>query len=180
MRSRWLLVALSLLAIPAYGSEASLTVSSHSVEADRSKGISVFTGEVRIDKGGIHIEADEARLRALEGVVQEGTLIGRPAKFRQQPEGAALVTGEAERIEYDAVNEIIVLTGNAWVRQGEDEFRAETIRYDIATEKVLATSPESAKERVTIIFQPKNDEPDNGEQESAPPRNQNQNQENGN
>ncbi|HEX6929077.1 MAG TPA: lipopolysaccharide transport periplasmic protein LptA [Gammaproteobacteria bacterium] len=163
MRTRPGLAIALLVAAPAFagdappGAEAPLTVSSVTVEADRGKGISVFSGEVRIDKGGIHIEADEARLRADAGVVQEGTLIGRPVKFRQQPEDGALVTGEARRIEYDAINDIVVLTGDAWVRQGEDEFRAETIRYDIATEKVLATSPETAKERVTIIFQPKDD-----------------------
>ncbi|HEX7029710.1 MAG TPA: lipopolysaccharide transport periplasmic protein LptA [Gammaproteobacteria bacterium] len=158
MKMRNSLAVLGLLAASAFTAEAPLTVSSLSMEADRAREISVFTGDVRIDKGGIHIEADEARLRAREGVVQEGTLVGRPVKFRQQPEDGAIITGEAQRIEYDAVNEIVVLTGDAWVRQGEDEFRAETIRYDIATEKVLATSPDTVKERVTIIFQPKNGE----------------------
>lgn len=147
----------ALMSAAALGSDADapLTVEAVSMEADRAKEISVFTGDVRLDKGSIHIEADEVRLRAREGEVQEGTLIGRPVKFRQQPEGASVITGEAQRIEYDAVNRIVVLTGGAWVRQGTDEFRGETIRYDLDAGKVLATSAESVEERVKLVFQPK-------------------------
>lgn len=152
-----LVIAAILAAAPAFSSDADapLTVEAASMEADRAKEISVFTGDVRLDKGSIHIEADEVRLRARNGEVQEGTLLGKPVKFRQQPEGAALITGEARRVEYDAVNRIVVLTGGAWVRQGGDEFRGETIRYDLDASKVLATSAETVEERVKIIFQPK-------------------------
>ncbi len=153
------LFALMLCALPvathAGDADAPLTVESVRVEADRGKEISVFSGDVRLDKGSIHIEADEARLRARDGEVQEGTLIGQPVTFRQQPEDAAPITGEAGRIEYDAVNRVVVLTGGAWIRQGTDEFRGETIRYDLDASKVLATSSESVDERVKIIFQPK-------------------------
>lgn len=149
---------LSLLAASpaaAGDADAPLTVESARVEADRGREISVFSGNVRLDKGSIHIEADEVRLRARNGEVQEGTLLGKPVKFRQRPEGAALITGEAQRIEYDAINHVVVLTGKAWVRQGSDEFRGETIRYDLDASKVLATSSESVDERVKIIFQPR-------------------------
>ncbi|HEX6929413.1 MAG TPA: lipopolysaccharide transport periplasmic protein LptA [Gammaproteobacteria bacterium] len=148
---------LLLVAATATGSEADapLTVEAASMEADRGKEISVFTGNVRVDKGSIHIEADEVRLRAHEGEVQEGTLIGAPVKFRQQPDDAPLVEGEARRIEYDAVNRVVVLTGGAWVRQGTDEVRGETIRYDLDGRKVLATSSETAPERVKLVFRPK-------------------------
>lgn len=152
-------LALLALLVPAVAlagaADAPLMVEAASVEADRGREISVFKGEVRIDKGDIHIEADEARLRARNGEVQEGTLLGKPVKFSQQPEQGELITGEAARIEYDAVKRIVVLTGGAWVRQGGDEFRGETIRYDLDASKVLATSSEAVEERVKIIFQPK-------------------------
>lgn len=156
-----LMFALSLKAM-ASDAEAPLTVDADSMEADRAREISVFQGDVRIDKGGIHIEAQEARLRASEGEVQEGTLIGSPVVFRQEPEEGDVITGEAQRIEYDAVNRIVILTGKAWVKQGSDEFRGETIRYDLDGRKVLATSNKSTPERVRLIFQPK-------EQETTPP-----------
>lgn len=148
--------------VMASDAEAPLTVDADTMEADRAREISVFRGDVRIDKGGIHIEAQEARLRASEGEVQEGTLVGTPVVFRQQPGQGDVITGEAQRIEYDAVNRIVILTGKAWVKQGSDEFRGETIRYDLDGRKVLATSNTSTPERVRLIFQPK-------ETKAAPP-----------
>lgn len=150
---------LALVKVMASDADAPLTVNADSMEADRAREISVFQGDVRIDKGGIHIEAQQARLRATAGEVQEGTLIGAPVVFRQEPEEGDVITGEAQRIEYDAVNRIVVLTGNAWVKQGSDEFRGETIRYDLDARKVLATSNKSTPERVRLIFQPKEKEP---------------------
>lgn len=162
MENRRTVLLLFVLAAPLFvtnvvasDAEAPLTVDADTMEADRAREISVFQGDVRIDKGGIHIEAQEARLRASEGEVQEGTLIGSPVVFRQQPEEGNVITGEAQRIEYDAVNRIVILTGKAWVKQGSDEFRGETIHYDLDARKVLATSNKSTPERVRLIFQPK-------------------------
>lgn len=161
MRNKPGILAL-LLCLPftasAGDAEAPLTVDAEHWEADRAREISVFTGNVQVEKGSIQIAADEVRLRAKDGEVQEGTLIGKPARFRQQPEDAALIEGEAQRIEYDAVKRIVELTGRAWVRQGGDEFRGETIRYHLDARKVLATSDKSVPERVRIIFQPKEQE----------------------
>lgn len=168
MRNEFALLALLLvpMATMAADSEAPLQVVAEDWEADRGEGISVFTGDVQIDKGSIRIRADEVRLRAEDGEVREGTLIGAPVQFRQQPEGEPLIEGEAARIEYDAVNRVIVLTGKAWVRQGGDEFRGESIRYDIDARKVLATSNKSTPERVKIIFQPKSDTSQSNKEEN--------------
>lgn len=170
MRSKIRLVLLLCLPFPllAEDAEAPLTVDADSMEADRAREVSVFKGNVQVGKGSIRISADEVRLRASEGEVQEGTLIGRPVKFRQQPEGEQLIEGEARRIEYDAVNRVIVLTGGAWVRQGGDEFRGESIRYNLDARKVLATSDKSVPERVKIIFQPRSQ---GGEDESGTGKN---------
>jgi len=161
MKNRLIVLLFIGIAPHAFASdaEAPLTVEAASMEADRAREISVFRGNVLVEKGSIRIEAQEARLRAVEGQVQEGTLLGQPVRFRQRPEDGALITGEARRIEYDAINRVVVLTGNAWVKQGTDEFRGETIRYDLDGRKVLATSSETASERVKIIFQPKGNEP---------------------
>jgi lipopolysaccharide export system protein LptA len=160
MKNRPVGILLLLLAAGVFASdaEAPLTVEAGSMLADRASEISVFRDDVRIDKGTIRIEAEEARLRAVEGEVREGTLLGDPVRFRQKPEDAPLIEGEAKRIEYDAVNRVVELTGNAWVRQGTDEFRGETIRYHLDARKVLATSGESVPERVKITFQPKSAE----------------------
>ena len=171
MRGRLLIALFCLAGAPVFAAsdaDAPLTVLADEMEADRGAEISVFRGDVQIDKGTIHIEATEARLRAVEGEVQEGTLVGTPVIFRQAPVGEPPVAGEAKRIEYDAINRVVVLTGDAWVRQGSDEFRGETIRYDLDARKVMATSSESAPERVKLIFKPRNENPD-AKPRQAPP-----------
>lgn len=159
MRNKGLLIAAWLAAFAAFAqagdSEAPLQVRSDDWEADRARDIAVFHGNVTIEKGSLRIEADEVRLRTRDGEVQEGTIIGHPARFTQQPEGRELVEGEAERIEYDAANGIVILTGRAWVRQQGDEIRSETIRYHIDDQRVTATSGERARERVQITIQPR-------------------------
>lgn len=163
MQSRYLYLLLFALApaVSASDAEAPLTVEAASMEADRAREISVFRGDVLIEKGSIRIEAEEARLRAVEGEVREGTLIGAPVMFRQLPETGELITGEAQRIEYDAVARVVVLTGDAWVKQGTDEFRGQTIRYDLDDRNVIATSGETTPERVKLIFRPKSETPAN-------------------
>lgn len=159
MKNKGLLVVAWLAAFAALAqagdSEAPLQVRSDDWEADRARDVAVFRGNVTIEKGSLRIEADEVRLRTRDGEVQEGTIIGTPARFRQQPEGKPPVEGEARRIEYDAANGIVILTGEAWVRQEGDEIRSETVRYHIDDERVTATSSESTEERVRITIQPR-------------------------
>lgn len=170
MTSKFLSGALAFAGLLAFGAvasdgEAPLEISADHWEADRAKEISIFKGNVEIRKGSVRIIADEARIRATQGEVRESTIIGSPVRFEQKPEDAPPISGEAQRIEYDTVNDIVTLTGKAWVRQGEDYFEGESIRYSIDIGKVMATSKESAPERVKIIFTPRKEEPkDKGDQ----------------
>ena len=172
MNPRQFLATLSLLlatplVLAASDGEAPLQVDADRWEADQTREISVFQGNVVMRKGGILIKADEARIKAIEGRVQFGTIIGNPAIFEQVPETGAVVSGHADRIEYDAQNELVILTGSARVSQGDDEFSGETIRYDLRQEKVLATGAEKTPQRVRIIFTPRKKTPPAGEDETG-------------
>ena len=140
-------------------------VEADSFEAHKRSGVSVFRGNVLITKGSITIKAEEARLRVEQDEIMEATILGSPAEFSQQPgEGRDRVQGWANRIEYNADQNLIDLVGAARLIQGQDLFESETIRYNTLEEKVLAKSSERPQERVVITFMPK---------ESPPPQNQN-------
>lgn len=141
--------------LAASDANAPLDVEADRWEADQEREISVFTGNVILRKGSVLITAHEARIRAIDGKVKLGTILGSPATFRQRPENAADIEGEADRIEYDGEAEQVTLTGSAWVRQGGDRFSGESIHYDLATQKVLATADEKTPQRVRIIFTPR-------------------------
>lgn len=145
--------------LAASDANAPLDVEADRWEADQEREISVFTGNVILRKGSVLITAREARIRAVDGNVKLGTILGSPATFRQRPENAPDIEGEADRIEYDGETEQVVLTGSAWVRQGDDHFSGESIHYDLATQKVLATADEKTPQRVRIIFTPRQENP---------------------
>lgn len=161
--SQFVITVILLLAmqpsLAASDGEAPLQVDADRWEADQTREISVFQGNVVLRKGSILIKAEEARIKAVDGRVQFGTIIGSPATFEQAPETGPTVKGRADRIEYDAENDLVILTGTAWVSQGDDEFSGETIRYDLLEEKVLATGNEKTPQRVRIIFTPREDAP---------------------
>jgi lipopolysaccharide export system protein LptA len=168
--------------LAASDADAPLDVEADRWEADQEREISVFSGNVILRKGSVLITAREARIHAIDGNVKLGTILGSPATFRQRPAsppaGAPDIEGEADRIEYDGEAEQVVLTGSAWVRQGDDHFSGESIHYDLATQKVLATADEKTPQRVRIIFTPRqentapdkstgNDPDENSEPETA-------------
>lgn len=154
----------------------------HAEQADRDKPIALEADRISID--------DVKRIQTLEGnvVLTQGTLMihankivmtedaygfqhgvafagpGGLARFRQKREGKEeWIDGEAERIEYDAHNEVAELFHRAWIRSGSDQLRGDYIWYDALSERYLASAglrdsknPAAPPSRVRAILQPKN------------------------
>ncbi|MDR3054028.1 MAG: lipopolysaccharide transport periplasmic protein LptA [Zoogloeaceae bacterium] len=154
----------------------------HAEQANRDKPISLEADQMTID--------DVKRIQTLEGnvVLTQGTLMihaskivmtedaygfqhgvafagaGGLARFRQKREGREeWIDGEAERIEYDAHNEVAELFHRAWIKSGSDQLRGDYIWYDAISERYLASAgapdnknPDAPKPRVRAVIQPKN------------------------
>ncbi|MDX1454228.1 MAG: lipopolysaccharide transport periplasmic protein LptA [Gammaproteobacteria bacterium] len=144
-----------------------LLVTADGFEADIANGVSKFVGNARIQRGTLDIRADEIRLATSEGEVEAATLVGSPVRFSQAPTGKPPVAGEARRLEYDAANDVVTLTGKAWLTQGSDRFEGETIRYDLDTRTVLAQSNKETPERVRFILTPRKKAADKPQAASA-------------
>lgn len=143
--------------------EAPVEIEADGWSADQIKGISIYRGNVVITRGTARITADEARVMMREGRLQAATIIGSPATFRQKPDDAPLIEGRAQRVEYDALKDTAILTGDARIVQGGDEIRAASIFVDLAAEKIVAKSDRQTPERVRITLTPRKDTAD-GEQ----------------
>lgn len=133
-----------------------IVVQADSAELDNRLGTSTYRGNVVIDQGTLHIEAQLLILQ------REGDQLGRleaegqPVRFRQRPENAPQdIEGEARRMEYHAAEHRLLLTGAAEVRQGGDVFRGARIEYDTARGVVTAGSDNGAGGRVQAIIQPR-------------------------
>lgn len=128
------------------------------VNADRSEfdekaGVQLLIGNVEIIQGTMLIKADRIAI-SLDNNNQlskiEGS--GSPILFQQENEAGEQVTGQANSIEYDAINGSLVLTGNATLEQPRQRLQSDRIVFNSTEQKVSAEGGESG--RVSIRIQP--------------------------
>ncbi len=154
-----LLLAWPLMA-PALSSDRRqpIHLEADTADIDDRSGLSVYRGNVTLDQGSMHITADELRVQLRNGEIDRIHASGRPATFRQRPDGKDQdVEGEALRMEYHAAEDRLILLEQARIRQGGDSFASERIVYDIATDQVQAGA--GGGDRVRIIIQPRGENP---------------------
>lgn len=132
-------------------------------DADRSTGVAVYRGNVKVSRGGVEISGDELILRFDGDRLAGATVRGTPVRFSQRhAEGRAPTAAEARELDYDAVTDIVRLQGSARVTVGDDEFTSDDIRYDIGQERIVAGGGEGTRIQVTI--QPRTSEEDGDEE----------------
>ncbi|MDX1811929.1 MAG: lipopolysaccharide transport periplasmic protein LptA, partial [Gammaproteobacteria bacterium] len=78
---------------------------------------------------------------------------GKPAIFTQAPnEQTEGVEARAATIEYEANTQTLLLTQNVELRQGENRFTGEVVRYDIPN-NVMKASGNETNRRVQATIQ---------------------------
>lgn len=145
-----------------------INIEADRAEADNAKRITIYYGDVIITQGTLKITGDTVTIQydeqdRLTKLVSEGD----PARFRQLPDGKADVpknyqVAKASRMEYYAIEDLIVLLGNAVYGEGGDQVAAERIVYDSVKSQMKAESRAAAEgegkassSRVKIKIQPK-------------------------
>lgn len=155
--SLWLALPLGAVALEG-DRQQPIQVQADSVELDNRTGVSTYRGNVVLDQGTLHLEADLLKVYRGNDELDRIEAEGRPVRLRQRPEGAAAdVEGEALRLEYRAAQDRLLLEGSASVRQGGDLFSGERIEYDIVRSRVQASGQDNGGGRVQAIIQPRGD-----------------------
>ncbi len=174
---RWLWLC-SCLFLPGIGAamtsdkEQPITIEADRVDIDDKKGVSVYQGKVRVTQGSMVMTADtvttyavgdkQAKQREMEKMVA----VGVPAHFRQLLDTKEPRTGKneemrarAQRIDYFAKEERLVLQGGGYIWKEGNEFSGNTIEYHLVDETVKAATGQAggvaAPERVHAIIQPR-------------------------
>jgi lipopolysaccharide export system protein LptA len=134
------------------------------IQADRAErddklGVTIYAGEVEIDQGTLHLEADKV---VIESEADEPTLIiatGKPARLRQLPaRDKETVRAHANTIKYYLDKEQVILIDNASIEQQGSIVNSERIDYFIADGKVKAQGnaySSTKKRRVEMVIPPK-------------------------
>jgi len=125
---------------------------------DDANGIAIYEGNVIVTQGSIRINAAKVTLRYterqdLEKVVAEGN----PAKFKQTPDGKKPdLHANSKRMEYLANENMLHLTKQAKLWQGDNTFTGDQVMYDTKKGIIRANKGSKKGSRVTVTINPKN------------------------
>ena len=137
-------------------------IQSDRAERDERKGTTVYTGDVEIDQGSLHISADRVTIAMDGDQVNRIDAVGSPAKMHQKPSPEREpVYARAITIQYDVVREILTLIEKAAVTQEGSTVKGERIEYFVQEQRVKASagSAESGASRVQMVIQPRHAAP---------------------
>jgi len=127
-----------------------------------------FRGQVRITVPDGKLSSDSATVTFRDNQIVEARIRGTPAQFEQRLEKQGqLAQGRAASIEYDVRNDTVRLSGQAWLTDGQNEIRGETLIYDIGKQRVAANPGATEPGGVRITINPK--EPAPPPTEAPPP-----------
>lgn len=129
-------------------------ISANSARFNEKTGIATYTGAVVIRQGSMEMTADEIVITTDgKGALLSSVARGSPARYQQQTDPKkAPVSAEAARIDYDARNEVITLSGKARLRQEGSSFQGSTITYNSQRQQVDAKG--EGAERVMLVLPP--------------------------
>lgn len=112
-------------------------------------------GDVRITVPGGSLQSSEARVQFRNNAIVSASIKGEPAQFEQRlRENAQVARGRASSIDYNVRESTVRLSGDAWLSDGQNEIRGNTLLYDIGRERVQANPNEKDPGGVRITINP--------------------------
>ena len=151
-------------------SEQPIDIVADGAEHDDARRMTTYRGNVVIDQGSLHINADTVVvLFDVNDRVMKITSAGTPAHFRQLPDGKAEYRKAwARQMEYFPQQDLINLSGEARYEKDGNQVQANRLVYDSLNARFRALSDASAPssgtgasavgkkpERVKIQIKPK-------------------------
>jgi lipopolysaccharide transport protein LptA len=115
----------------------------------------VFRGNVKITMDQGLLTSDEAEVNFVKKLLAKAVVNGKPASFEQKiAKTGKLAQGHADTIDYDVAKGVVHLSKNAWLSDGQNEIRGESLKYNVVAQNIVAESSEQGSQRVHIIITP--------------------------
>ena len=118
--------------------EQSIKIQADAAVVDDNSGVTVYSGNVIINQGTLHISADEVRVIMNEREILQIIASMQPqssalAHYEQMPDDdEELVSADAKMITYFLQEERLHLAGEAFLKQTQDTFSGDLLHYDLA------------------------------------------------
>ncbi len=156
---RWLpgllLLALPLvvLALPE-DRDQPIRITADQALRDEKQGFTVYSGNVKMDQGTLHIDADKITIYHEQEDADRIVAEGSPAHLQQQPEPEKpLMHAEARIIEYFKAEDRVQLRQAARIEQAGSVVTGDTIDYFITEQLVRADSDQAdTGSRVEVVI----------------------------
>jgi lipopolysaccharide export system protein LptA len=133
----------------------------------------IFRGNVKMTMDQGLLTADEAQITFVNKVLTRAVANGKPAAFEQiVAKTGKLAKGRADLIDYDVNNGVVRLSKDAYLSDGQNEIRGESLKYNVRAQSVAAEAAEQGSQRVHIIITPppaKTPPPKSAQPKLAPP-----------
>lgn len=114
-----------------------------------------FSGNVRIDVEGGHIECEAADLEFRDHILTLATIEGSPATFEmRRPDSEDVTYAEAEQLRYNLADGVVTFAGNAKITEGGNQIASNTLVYNILERRINAQSTGEGEDRVKITYTP--------------------------
>lgn len=154
----WLAVLLAAPNAGAFfgGEGEAMYVEANKVDIDDAKGEAYYSGDVEVTQGGVFISGEKmTTYQDDKSEVNKVITLGQPATFTQKPTSTKkAMDAKANRIVFYLDKDLVLLVGNAQIKQTNTEFFGERIEYNMKTQAVHAERGQSNK-RVRMVMQPK-------------------------
>jgi len=131
-----------------------LEINASSTDGMLGDGITTMRGDVEIRQGTLHITADEAEVKKVDGRVQSVIFRGQPAFLEQEIEEQGMVKATARVIDYQVANGLVTLTGDADVQHPQYQISGELLIYDLKIQHFKGSSSENGNGRIRIRLDP--------------------------
>lgn len=114
-----------------------------------------FRGNVKITVEQGLLLSDDAQITFVNSVLSKAIANGKPASFEQTvAKTGKLAKGNAETIDYDAAKHLVRFSKNAYLSNGDNDIRGQSLKYDVLGQKVIADAEEQNSQRVRITITP--------------------------
>jgi lipopolysaccharide export system protein LptA len=115
----------------------------------------VFRGNVKITMDQGVLTSDEAQITFVNKVLTKAVATGKPAEFEQFiAKSGKTAKGKADSIDYDVSKGVVRLSKDAYLSDGQNEIRGQSLKYNVGAQIVTAEASEQASQRVHIIITP--------------------------
>jgi lipopolysaccharide export system protein LptA len=158
-------VAWAALTRPAHAERADrdqpVHIEADSAHMDDLQKVAIYKGKVVLTQGTLWLSADRIEIHQDANGIKSGMATGNPVRFRQKVEGKdQWVEGQADRIDYDAHDNLITLIGEGHLKKGDEELRGDYITYNDRTELFQAKGGLHGQKqgRVRAVIMPKKEE----------------------